>query len=81
MAFDVSTLITGGYNLTSRHVIHAVCRFPADLAARIAVETVVAMLKGDSRGVARVMFCCFAEESAAHHGAALAHPFGGPNTK
>ena len=49
-----------------------VYRFPADLAARIAVETVVSMLKGDSRGVARVVFCCFAEESAVQHRTALA---------
>ena len=49
-----------------------VYRFPADLAARISVETVVAMLKGDSRGMERVVFCCFAEESATHHRAALA---------
>lgn len=58
-----------------------VYRFPADLAACIAVETVVSMLTGKSRGVARVVFCCFAEESAAHHRAAFAHHFGGPNTK
>jgi hypothetical protein len=30
------------------------------------------MLKGDSRGVERVVFCCFAEESAVVHRAALA---------
>ena len=49
-----------------------VYRFPADLAARIAVGTVASMLKGDSRGVERVVFCCFAEESAVVHRAALA---------
>lgn len=46
-------------------------RFPADLAARIAVGTVASELAGDPRGrshaLTQVIFCCFSEESAEHH--------------
>jgi len=48
-----------------------VYRFPADQAARIAVETVVETLKATS-GVTRVIFCCFSNESAAYHKDAFA---------
>ncbi|MEX2036383.1 MAG: O-acetyl-ADP-ribose deacetylase [Xanthobacteraceae bacterium] len=41
--------------------------FPADRAARIAVGTVVSEISADPRGIAQVVFCCFAEESAQHH--------------
>jgi O-acetyl-ADP-ribose deacetylase (regulator of RNase III) len=41
--------------------------FPADMAARIAVGTVVAEVAANGRGMAHVMFCCFSPESAAHH--------------
>jgi O-acetyl-ADP-ribose deacetylase (regulator of RNase III) len=47
-------------------------RFPADLAARIAVGTVAAELAGAPRGIKRVVFCCFAQNSADHHMAAFA---------
>lgn len=43
-------------------------RFPPDLAARIAVETVAA---ADLSRIETVIFCCFSEPSAAHHRAAL----------
>lgn len=46
-------------------------RFPADLAARIAVGTVAAELAARP-GVARVVFCCFAQASADHHVTAFA---------
>jgi O-acetyl-ADP-ribose deacetylase len=42
--------------------------FPPDRAARIAVTTVA----GLSQTVERIIFCCFSESSAAHHGRALA---------
>ena len=42
-------------------------RFPADLAARIAVGTVVAEVANAPRGIKRVVFCCFGAESAEHH--------------
>jgi len=48
-----------------------VYRFPADQAARIAVETVVETLK-TTRGVTRVIFCCFSNDSAQHHKDAFA---------
>jgi O-acetyl-ADP-ribose deacetylase (regulator of RNase III) len=46
-------------------------RFPAGLAARIAVGTVVSCLAMPRHGIERVVFCCFSEESAQHHCAAL----------
>jgi O-acetyl-ADP-ribose deacetylase len=49
-----------------------VYRFPADLAARIAVGTVAAEIAADARGIERVTFCCFAPESAEHHKMAFA---------
>ncbi|HEY6024073.1 MAG TPA: O-acetyl-ADP-ribose deacetylase [Pseudolabrys sp.] len=47
-------------------------RFPADLAARIAVGTVAAEIAAHPRGMARVTFCCFSPESAEHHSNAFA---------
>ena len=44
-----------------------VYRFPADLAARIAVGTVVSEISTNARGINRVVFCCFSQESADHH--------------
>ena len=47
-------------------------RFPADLAARIAVGTVASEIAAKPRGITRVVFCCFAPESAEHHKEAFA---------
>ncbi len=47
-------------------------RFPADLAARIAVGTVTSEIAARPRGIERVVFCCFAPESAEHHKNAFA---------
>jgi O-acetyl-ADP-ribose deacetylase len=41
--------------------------FPANLAARIAVGTVVSEISADPRGINRAVFCCFSTESADHH--------------
>jgi O-acetyl-ADP-ribose deacetylase len=49
-----------------------VYRFPPDRAARIAVGTISSELAAAPRGIARVVFCCFAPEAAGHHLAALA---------
>jgi O-acetyl-ADP-ribose deacetylase len=49
-----------------------VYRFPADLAARVAVGTVAAEIAAHPRGIKRVVFCCFGEESAEHHKDAFA---------
>ena len=43
-----------------------VYRFPADRAASIAVSTVMADVEA-GRAVARVVFCCFSDDSAKHH--------------
>ena len=47
-------------------------RFPADLAARVAVGTVASEIAAGARGIDRVVFCCFARESAEHHKTAFA---------
>jgi O-acetyl-ADP-ribose deacetylase (regulator of RNase III) len=47
-------------------------RFPADLAARVAVGTVASEIAARPRGMARVIFCCFAPESAEHYKDAFA---------
>ena len=44
-----------------------VYRFPADRAAQIAVGTVVSELSANPRGIERVVFCCFSQDSAKHH--------------
>ncbi len=49
-----------------------VYRFPADLAAQIAVGTVASEISSDARGIRRVVFCCFSDESAQHHLNAIA---------
>ncbi|MBV8567457.1 MAG: O-acetyl-ADP-ribose deacetylase [Methylobacteriaceae bacterium] len=46
-----------------------VYRFPPDEAARIAVGTVADAIGGSK--IERVVFCCFSEDSARHHVAAL----------
>lgn len=46
--------------------------FPADLAARVAVGTVVSELAANPRGMVRVIFCCFSADSAEHHKMAFA---------
>jgi O-acetyl-ADP-ribose deacetylase (regulator of RNase III) len=46
--------------------------FPADRAARIAVGTVAGEIAHAPRGIARVVFCCFSPDSAAHHRDAFA---------
>lgn len=47
-------------------------RFPADLAARVAVGTVASEIAAHPRGMARVIFCCFSADSAEHHKDAFA---------
>jgi O-acetyl-ADP-ribose deacetylase (regulator of RNase III) len=49
-----------------------VYRFPPDLAARIAVGTVVAELAAAPSSVTRAIFCCFAKSAAGHHMTAFA---------
>ena len=47
-------------------------RFPPDRAARIAVGTVVAEIANLPEELQRIVFCCFSQDAAAHHGAAFA---------
>jgi O-acetyl-ADP-ribose deacetylase len=47
-------------------------RFPPDRAARIAVESVASEMAASPRGIARVVFCCFAQGAADHYIAAFA---------
>ena len=49
-----------------------VYRFPADLAARIAVGTVASEISASPRGLQRAVFCCFSNDSAQHHMTAFA---------
>jgi len=48
-----------------------VYRFPPDLAARVAVGTVVAEISARPATFTRIVFCCFSPESADHHAAAF----------
>ena len=45
-------------------------RYPPEGAAEVAVTTVAEVL-GRTDAIARVVFCCFSEESAGHHRRAL----------
>ena len=46
--------------------------FPADRAARIAVGTVASEIAAAHRGLKRIVFCCFSQQSAEHHKDAFA---------
>jgi O-acetyl-ADP-ribose deacetylase (regulator of RNase III) len=63
-------------NLAAENGLHSIAfpaistgvfRFPADLAARIAVGTVVSEISTNVREIDRVVFCCFSQESADYH--------------
>lgn len=45
--------------------------YPAAEAARIAISAVVIAVRADPAAFKRIVFCCFGEESARHHRAAL----------
>jgi O-acetyl-ADP-ribose deacetylase (regulator of RNase III) len=67
--------LTAAYVLSSvayPAISTGVYRFPPDLAARIAVGTVASEIAARPRGITRVVFCCFAPESAEHHKNAFA---------
>jgi len=82
---DEEALLAGCYrtalDLAAAHALASIAypaistgiyRFPANLAARIAVGTVVSEISAQPRGITRVVFCCFAPESAEHHKDAFA---------
>jgi len=63
-------------NLAAENGLHSIAfpaistgvfSFPADLAARIAVGTVVSEISTNVREIDRVVFCCFSQESADYH--------------
>ncbi len=69
-----SLALAAAHRLTSMAfpaISTGVYRFPADRAARIAVGTVAAEAARPRHGLERVIFCCFSQESAAHHCAAI----------
>lgn len=82
---DEETLLAGCYrtalDLAAAHRLTSIAypaistgiyRFPADLAARIAVGTVASELAAAPRGMTLVTFCCFSPDSAEHHSNAFA---------
>jgi O-acetyl-ADP-ribose deacetylase (regulator of RNase III) len=58
---------SGLHSIAYPSISTGVYRFPADRAARVAVGTVVSELSGAARGMQRVVFCCFSQDSAKHH--------------
>ena len=73
--YRIALELAAGHKLISiafPAVSTGVYRFPADRAARIAVGTVVSELSAHARGIARVVFCCFSQDSARHHADAFA---------
>ena len=82
---DEETLLAGCYrsalDLAAAHALASIAfpaistgiyRFPADRAARIAVGTVASEIAARPRSITRVVFCCFAPDSAEHHSNAFA---------
>ncbi len=59
----------GATSLAFPAISTGVYGYPAADAARVAVGTVVGLLRADPRP--EVIFCCFSDESAAHHRAAM----------
>jgi O-acetyl-ADP-ribose deacetylase (regulator of RNase III) len=77
---DEDELLTGCYGnammIAAKHNIISIAfpaistgvyGFPANRAARLAVEIVVAELANEALGIKRIIFCCFSPESAEHH--------------
>jgi O-acetyl-ADP-ribose deacetylase len=72
--YRISLALAGEHGLHSiafPAISTGVYRFPADLAARIAVGTVRSELTNGQRAFERVVFCCFSAESAEHHSKAF----------
>ena len=72
--YRTALALAGQHKLTSiafPAISTGIYRFPPDLAARVAVGTVVAELSAKPSSVIHVVFCCFAQGAADHHIAAL----------
>jgi O-acetyl-ADP-ribose deacetylase (regulator of RNase III) len=68
--YRIALSLASAQNLTSiafPAISTGVYGFPPARAARIAVGTVVSELAAKPGGLTRVVFCCFAPVSAAHH--------------
>jgi len=68
--YRTALTISADHNLASiafPAISTGVYRFPPALAARIAVTCVVSELAADPGSLERVVFCCFARDSADHH--------------
>jgi O-acetyl-ADP-ribose deacetylase (regulator of RNase III) len=68
--YRTALALAGEHRLTSiayPAISTGIFRFPTDRAARIAVGTVTSEIAAAPRGMSRVVFCCFSEESAIHH--------------
>jgi O-acetyl-ADP-ribose deacetylase (regulator of RNase III) len=73
--YRASLMLAGDHGLQSiafPAISTGVYRFPAARAARIAVGTLTSEIISQPRGVQRVVFCCFATNSAQHHQDAFA---------
>jgi O-acetyl-ADP-ribose deacetylase (regulator of RNase III) len=68
--YSTSLSIAADYRLTSiafPAISTGIYGFPADRAARIALQTVTS---SNLSPITRVVFCCFSQQSAQHHVAA-----------
>jgi O-acetyl-ADP-ribose deacetylase (regulator of RNase III) len=68
--YRTSLALAGAHRLASiafPAISTGVYRFPADVAAHVAVETVLASLPAEAPSLDRVVFCCFNRAAAAHH--------------
>jgi O-acetyl-ADP-ribose deacetylase (regulator of RNase III) len=73
--YRVSLALAAKHGLTSiafPAISTGVYRFPPDRAARIAVETVVVEVANAPDELRQVVFCCFSQDTAAHHDTAFA---------
>ena len=73
--YRTALTLAAGHSLASiafPSISTGIFSFPADRAARIAVGTVVSEIANAPRSITRVVFCCFAPQSAEHHKAAFA---------
>ena len=61
----------GAASIAFPSISTGIYRFPADLAAKIAVRTVVEEMESEVVSLARVIFCCFNERAVLLHDAAL----------
>lgn len=72
--YSKSLALARSHNLNSiafPAISTGIYRFPAGRAAKLAVATIVAEADAE-RAVPHIVYCCFSEDSAAHHASAFA---------